>query len=130
MANVLHAVALAKRLKPLGISANAVHPGAIRTEVWRDLEEEHIQQAMAWSSGSGSPEKSPAQGAATQVWAAVSPEAEGLTGLYFEDCHIAPHIPFGDFGAAGVTEEVLDERTADLLWAESERIVGQSFTFG
>ena len=129
MANVLHAVALAKRLKGFGISANAVHPGAIRTEVWRDLSEEHIQQAMAWSLGSGSPEKSPAQGAATQVWAAVSPEAEGLTGLYFEDCHIAPHIPFGDFGAAGVTEEVLDERTADLLWAESERIVGQRFAF-
>jgi NAD(P)-dependent dehydrogenase (short-subunit alcohol dehydrogenase family) len=128
-ANVLHAVALAKRLAPFGISANAVHPGAIRTEVWRDLTEEHVQQAIAWSAASGSPEKTPAQGAATQVWAAVSPEAESLTGLYLEDCRVAEHIPYGDFGAAGVIKEALDEDTADRLWAESERIVGQSFAF-
>jgi NAD(P)-dependent dehydrogenase (short-subunit alcohol dehydrogenase family) len=128
-ANVLHAVALAKRLSAFGIAANAVHPGAIRTEVWRDLAEEHIEQAMAWSSASGSPEKTPAQGAATQVWAAVSPEAEGLTGVYLEDCHVAEHIPYGDFGAAGVIEEVLDPDTAERLWAESERVVGQSFVF-
>jgi len=128
-ANVLHAVALAKRLKPFGIVANAVHPGAIRTEVWRDLTEADVQQAMAWSSASGSPEKTPAQGAATQVWAAVSPEAQGLTGLYLEDCHVAEHIPYGDFGAAGVIEEALDEDTADRLWTESEHIVGQSFAF-
>jgi NAD(P)-dependent dehydrogenase (short-subunit alcohol dehydrogenase family) len=128
-ANVLHAVALAKRLAPFGITANAVHPGAIRTEVWRDLTEEDFQGAMAWSSASGSPEKTIAQGAATQVWAAVSPEAEGLTGLYFEDCHIAEHIPYGDFRAAGVIEEALDPETAELLWAESEKIVGQTFMF-
>ena len=128
-ANVLHAVALAKRLASLGITANAVHPGAIRTEVWRDLTEEDFQGAMAWSAASGSPEKTPAQGAATQVWAAVSPEAEGLSGLYFEDCHIAEHIPSGGFGAAGVIEEALDPDTAELLWAESERIVGQKFVF-
>jgi NAD(P)-dependent dehydrogenase (short-subunit alcohol dehydrogenase family) len=128
-ANVLHAVALAKRLAPLGITANAVHPGAIRTEVWRDLTEEDFQGAMAWSSASGSPEKTTAQGAATQVWAAVSPEAEGLSGLYFEDCHVAEHIPYGDFRAAGVIEEALDPHIAELLWAESETIVGQKFEF-
>ena len=128
-ANVLHAVALAKRLAAFGITANAVHPGAIRTEVWRELTEQDFQGAMAWSSASGSPEKTYAQGAATQVWAAVSPEAEGLTGLYFEDCHVAEHIPSGDFGAAGVIEEALDPHTAELLWAESERLVGQKFVF-
>jgi NAD(P)-dependent dehydrogenase (short-subunit alcohol dehydrogenase family) len=128
-ANVLHAVALAKRLAPFGITANAVHPGAIRTEVWRDLTEEDFQGAMAWSSASGSPEKTTGQGAATQVWAAVSPEAEGLTGLYFEDCHVAEHIPYGDFRAAGVIEEALDPDKAELLWAESEKIVGQKFVF-
>jgi NAD(P)-dependent dehydrogenase (short-subunit alcohol dehydrogenase family) len=128
-ANVLHAVALAKRLAPFGITANAVHPGAIRTEVWRDLTEEDFQGAMAWSSASGSPEKTMAQGAATQVWAAASPKAEGLTGLYFEDCHIAEHIPYGDFRAAGVIEEALDPHVAELLWAETEKIVGQKFVF-
>ena len=73
-ANVLHAVALTKRLAGTGITANSVHPGAIRTEVFRDLTEEHVQGAFAWSAASGSPEKSPTQGAATEIWAAVSPD--------------------------------------------------------
>jgi NAD(P)-dependent dehydrogenase (short-subunit alcohol dehydrogenase family) len=128
-ANVLHAVALSKRLAGFGIAANAVHPGAIRTEVFRDLTEEHIQGAIAWSAASGSPEKTPGQGAATQVWAAVSPGADGLSGLYFEDCHVAEHIPSDNFGAAGVIEEALDPDMAERLWQESEKIVGQTFTF-
>ena len=127
-ANVLHAVALTKRLAGTGITANAVHPGAIRTEVFRDLTEIDVQQALGWSAASGSPEKSPSQGAATEVWAAVSPEAEGLSGLYFEDCGIARHIP-ADFGAAGVLDEALDEETAERVWEASEKTVGQKFAF-
>jgi NAD(P)-dependent dehydrogenase (short-subunit alcohol dehydrogenase family) len=127
-ANVLHAVALTKRLAGTGITANSVHPGAIRTEVFRDLTEADVQGALGWSAASGSPEKTPSQGAATEVWAAVSPEAEALSGLYFEDCGIARHIP-ADWGAAGVLDEALDPATAELLWAASEKIVGQNFTF-
>ncbi len=128
-ANVLHAVALTTRLKGTGITANAVHPGAIRTEVFRDLTEDHVQGAFAWSAASGSPEKTPSQGAATEIWAAVSPETEGLSGYYFEDCHIAEHIPSDNFGAAGVIEEALDPKTAEDLWDASEKIVGQKFAF-
>lgn len=127
-ANVLHAVALTKRLAGTGITANSVHPGAIRTEVFRDLTENDIQQALGWSAASGSPEKTPSQGAATELWAAVSPESEGLSGLYFEDCGIARHIP-ADWGAAGVLDEALDPATAELLWEASETIVGQKFVF-
>lgn len=128
-ANVLHAVALTKRLAGTGITANSVHPGAIRTEVFRDLTEADVQGAFTWSSASGSPEKSPTQGAATEVWAAVSPELDGVSGLYLEDCHIAEHIPSGDFGAAGVIEEALHEGMAEQLWEASEKIVGQKFVF-
>ena len=85
--------------------------------------------AIAWSAQSGSPEKSPTQGAATEVWAAVSPELDGVSGQYLEDCHIAEHIPSDVFGAAGVVEEALDETTADRLWEASEKIVGQKFVF-
>jgi NAD(P)-dependent dehydrogenase (short-subunit alcohol dehydrogenase family) len=129
-ANVLHAVALTRRLAGTGITANAVHPGAIRTEVFRDLTEDHVQGAFAWSAASGSPEKSPTQGAATEIWAAVSPELEGVSGVYLEDCHIAEHIPSGDFGAAGVIEEALDAETAERLWAVSEGAVGEKFGLG
>ncbi len=128
-ANVLHAVALAKRLSGSGITANSVHPGAIRTEVFRDLTEANMQGAIDWSAASGSPEKSSSQGAATEIWASVSPQAEGITGQYLEDCALARHIPSDNFGAAGVIEEALDQHTAELLWDASEKIVGQMFLF-
>jgi NAD(P)-dependent dehydrogenase (short-subunit alcohol dehydrogenase family) len=128
-ANVLHAVALAKRLAGSGITANAVHPGAIRTEVFRDLPEADMEMAIGWSAMSGSPEKTPSQGAATEVWAAVSPEAEGITGRYLEDCRVAVRIPIETMGAAGVIDEALDPDTAERLWAMSEEIVGERFVF-
>lgn len=128
-ANVLHAVELARRLAPFGITANAVHPGAIRTEVWRDLPAADADAGIGWSAHSGSPEKTPSQGAATEVWAAVSPESAGLTGLYFEDCAVAPRIPAGNPGAVGVIDEALDPTLAGRLWDISERAVGQHFAF-
>ncbi len=126
-ANVLFAVALTRRLKGTGITANAVHPGAIRTDVFRDLGEEAAAQAMAWSAASGSPEKTHSQGAATAMWAAVHPALDGISGQYLEDCGLAPHIPSGDFGAAGVIEEALDLEVAERVWAVSEQTVGQRF---
>jgi NAD(P)-dependent dehydrogenase (short-subunit alcohol dehydrogenase family) len=129
-ANLLHAVALTRRLAGTGVTANAVHPGAIRTEVFRDLTEDHVQGAFAWSAASGSPEKSPTQGAATEIWAAVSPDLDGVSGVYLEDCHIAEHIPSDDYGAAGVIDEALDPETAERLWDVSEEIVGERFVLG
>jgi NAD(P)-dependent dehydrogenase (short-subunit alcohol dehydrogenase family) len=126
-ANVLFAVALTKRLQGTGITANAVHPGAIRTEVFRDLGDEAASQAIAWSAMSGSPEKTPSQGASTGLWAAVHPQTAGLSGQYFEDCRIAEHIPSDNFGAAGVIEEALDPEIAERLWEASETVVGQRF---
>jgi NAD(P)-dependent dehydrogenase (short-subunit alcohol dehydrogenase family) len=128
-ANVLHAVGLTRRLAASGVTANAVHPGAIRTEVFRDLPADSADMAIGWSAQSGSPEKSPSQGAATEIWAAVSPEAEGLSGLYFEDCRIAVNIPSDNFDAVGVVPEALDPETAERLWAVSEEIVGERFAF-
>jgi NAD(P)-dependent dehydrogenase (short-subunit alcohol dehydrogenase family) len=126
-ANVLFAVALTRRLAGTGITANAVHPGAIRTEVFRDLGDEAASMAIGWSAQSGSPEKTPSQGAATAIWAAVHPALAGLSGLYLEDCRIAEHIPSGGFGAVGVIEEALDPEIAESLWAVSEQTVGQRF---
>jgi len=126
-ANVLFAVGLARRLQGTGIVANAVHPGAIRTEVFRDLGEEAAAQAIGWSAMSGSPEKTPSQGASTALWAAVHPETATLSGQYFEDCRIAVRIPSSDFGAAGVIDEALDPDIAEQVWEVSEKIVGQKF---
>ncbi len=126
-ANVLHAVALAKRLAGTGITANAVHPGVIRTEVFRDVTADEANMVTGWSEQNGSPLKSVQQGAATQVWGAVAPELDGVTGVYLEDCRIAEHIPSTTLSAVGVIEEALDQDTADRLWEISEKIVGERF---
>src|SRR3984957_6049157 len=128
-ANVLHAVGLAKRLAGTGVTANAVHPGVIRTEVFRDVAAVEEEMVTGWSEANGSPLKSVPQGASTQVWGAVSPDVEGVTGTYLEDTQIAKHIPSDVLIAVGVIEEALDQDSADRLWAISEKIVGETFTF-
>jgi NAD(P)-dependent dehydrogenase (short-subunit alcohol dehydrogenase family) len=128
-ANVLHAVGLAKRLAGTGVTANAVHPGVIRTEVFRDVAAAEEQMVTGWAEANGSPLKSVPQGAATQVWGAVSPELEGVTGIYLEDVQIAKHIPSDVLSALGVIEEALDQESADRLWGISEKIVGEKFAF-
>lgn len=128
-ANVLFAVCLTRRLRGFGITANAVHPGSIATELGRHLTQADIQQLAEWSKGGAAIRyKTPAQGAATQVWAAVSPELEGVSGCYLEDCRIgeADDTPMA---MSGYMPYALDPEAAEQLWALSERIVGQRFDF-
>src|SRR5258706_288283 len=89
-ANVLFALELDRRLAARGVRANALHPGGIRTELGRHLTPESIQEMMARFKLRGGPVqfKDVAHGAATQVWAAVSPELDGVGGRYLEDVHI------------------------------------------
>jgi NAD(P)-dependent dehydrogenase (short-subunit alcohol dehydrogenase family) len=129
LANVYHAVGLAKRLAGTGITANAVHPGVIRTEVFRDVAAEEAQMVTGWAEANGSPLKSIPQGAATSVWGATSPELDGVTGVYLEDCQIGAQIPITTISAVGVIPEAYDIAAADRLWEISETIVGQKFAF-
>ena len=64
--------------------------------------------------------KTPQQGAATQVWAAVSPELEGRGGLYLENCAIGEeHRPENPM--VGYKPYALDPVAADRLWNMTER---------
>jgi len=63
-------VAFAERLKNEGITVNAVHPGDVNSKLSNNL-------------GYGGHE-SPDEGADTPVWAATSPELNGISGKYFE----------------------------------------------
>jgi len=127
-ANILFSVGLSQRLQKFGITANAVHPGMIHTELGRHLVEEDIQMLSRWTNASGALMKSVAQGAATEVWAAVSPALANISGRYLEDCQIAvenaePAATFGYMPYA------LDPQGAERLWKLSEQIVDQSFSF-
>ncbi len=91
-ANALFAVQLDALGRDVGVRAFSVHPGKIFTPLQRHLAKEEMI-AAGWLDANGNPSdptfKTPQQGAATQVWAATSPQLEKHGGVYCEDCDIA-----------------------------------------
>jgi NAD(P)-dependent dehydrogenase (short-subunit alcohol dehydrogenase family) len=90
-ADALFAVQLDALGESHGVRAFAVHPGGILTPLQRHLPKEEMV-AAGWMSAEGVPDermKTPEQGAATSVWAATSPQLEGMGGVYCENCDIA-----------------------------------------
>jgi NAD(P)-dependent dehydrogenase (short-subunit alcohol dehydrogenase family) len=126
-ANVLFAVAASERMRGDGIIANAVHPGGIMSGLQKHVSREE-QIKMGWIDESGAVNsrfKSPEQGAATSIWAAVSPELEGVAGRYLEDCSIAkPWSSESPF--SGVMPYALDAEHARKLWSVSEELIAPS----
>jgi len=84
LANVVFTYELARRLGGAGVTANAVHPGVVRTSfaaedssrLWKVL----IPLLRPFM-------KTPERGAATSIYLASSPEVEGVTGRYFANRH-------------------------------------------
>ena len=89
-ANVLFAVEATRRWAGDGITANALMPGGIVTNLQRYMDPAVV---AGWSKGEGTGGmelKTPEQGAATSVLLATSPALAGVSGRYFEDCNEAP----------------------------------------
>lgn len=120
-ANVLFAVQLDALAKDIGIRAFALHPGSILTPLQRHLSKEEMM-ANGWIDENGNAAdptfKSTGQGAATQVWAATSPQLAGMGGVYCQDCDIAV------IGDAGVRPYAIDPDEASRLWALSAELTG------
>ncbi|KAK6208382.1 hypothetical protein LQW54_006863 [Pestalotiopsis sp. IQ-011] len=106
---------------PRGIHALSVMPGGILTNLQRHLSDSakaswtENEQLMRWM-------KSPEQGAATTVLAAVGHEWEGRGGKYLEDCGVASSLPLipgvrgvSDYAYDQCKEDKLFEMTLDLL---------------
>lgn len=115
-ANILFTVELERRMGPSGVHAYALHPGVIMTELSRHLTEDDT--ASLGKRLTGLAMKTVEQGAATTLYAAVSPELEGRGGVYLEDCHVADVTP-GD-GSAGYAPWAMDRDEAARLWAWSQ----------
>ncbi|MFG3207695.1 SDR family NAD(P)-dependent oxidoreductase [Streptomyces sp. NPDC048192] len=126
-ANVLFAVHLDKLGRDAGVRAFALHPGGIITPLQRHLPKEEMIE-RGWIDEDGNvlnPEgfKTPQQGAATQVWAATSPQLDGLGGVYLEDCDIAEPAPEGE-ERLGVKDWAIDPEQAARLWQLSAELTG------
>ena len=111
LANLLFAKHWAKRLQGTGQTANALHPGVIRTSLSRSM-----SPVVRLALGAAEPIalKSVEQGAATQCYLATRPELDAISGEYFADCNVAKPSTLAQ-----------DSALAARLWDESERIVQQ-----
>ncbi|MFH9332150.1 SDR family NAD(P)-dependent oxidoreductase [Streptomyces althioticus] len=126
-ANALFAVHLDRLAADRGVRAFSLHPGGIFTPLQRHLpREEMIANGWIDEQGNEIPQsgfKTPEQGAATQVWAATSPQLAGLGGLYLEDCDVAGPAP-ADGERVGVKDWAADPEQAARLWALSAELTG------
>ena len=126
-ANSLFAVEAARRWAADGITANALHPGGIFTNLQRHASAE--QQAK-WEedrrAGRLDRMKTPEQGAATTVLLAASPLLDGVGGRYFEDCNEAVKVPDDHPEPDGVRAHALDPGAARRLWDVSLELLGRS----
>ena len=123
-ANVLFAVQLDALGKDFGVRAFALHPGGILTPLQRHLTREEMV-GYGWIDEDGNPLnpgfKSPEQGAATRVWAATSPQLDGIGGVFLEDCEVA-EVSTDD--TPGVRPYAIDPRSAERLWTVSAELTG------
>ena len=135
-ANVLFAVEFDRRHRERGVRATAVHPGGIRTDLGRHVDESTVERIVADTNAElaakGLPPyrfKTIAEGAATTVWAGVVAPADAVGGRYCEDCHVTTRVTDGPITVAtgGVRPYALDPENAKALWARSEELVGERF---
>jgi len=127
-ANALFAVALDDRGGARGIHAFSVHPGGIMTELQRHMPREELLERQ-WIDADGNPNplfKTPAQGAATGLWAATAPELAERGGVYCEDSSIKGVLPNDhvDTSAGGVKAWAIDADAAQRLWDLSVEATG------
>jgi NAD(P)-dependent dehydrogenase (short-subunit alcohol dehydrogenase family) len=116
-ANVLFAVEAADRWADDGISVNALMPGNVAsTALARHMNPGDLETFGEQTELGLPPVKSIEQGAATSVLLAASPDANGVTGCYYEDCAPAPQVSERIGHTGGVAPYVLDRDNAERLW--------------
>jgi NAD(P)-dependent dehydrogenase (short-subunit alcohol dehydrogenase family) len=113
LANVLFIRELAKRLQGSGVTANAVHPGWVRSSFAMDGDTTGF---MGFGMRVIRPVQiSPKRGAKTSVFLATSPQVADKTGMYWvrsKPGHMSRHAR--------------DDAAAERLWDESERLLASA----
>ncbi|KAL2623257.1 hypothetical protein R1flu_003462 [Riccia fluitans] len=94
LAMILHAKELTRRLREeeANVTINSLHPGAITTNLLRDIAGVFHAISAVYISLWG---KDIPQGAATQCYVALNPDVKGVSGEYFDDCKVSQPTAFG-----------------------------------
>ena len=110
LANVMWTYELARRLEGSGVTANCLHPGAVATSFGGSI------PLINWIYRLGGRfMRTPEEGAETVIYLASSPEVEGVTGKYFQDCRPINSAP-----------RSYDREAARRLWQVSVELTGVS----
>ena len=83
LSNALIAKEITRRYADNRLTANAVHPGLVATNLGRYISGKPRDPNEPLRKGF----KTADQGAATQVYCAIDPRLDGVSGFYFEDCN-------------------------------------------
>jgi retinol dehydrogenase 14 len=112
LANVLFTYELARRLKGSSVTANALHPGVVRTSFGAEdpgrAQRLFVPLARPFM-------RTPTQGARTSVLLASSPALRGAAGQFFQGGKPRPS-----------SRRSYDRAVADRLWATSAALVAQN----
>ncbi|WP_285009282.1 SDR family NAD(P)-dependent oxidoreductase [Pedobacter faecalis] len=129
----LFTMELDSRAKAFDVRAYSLCPGAVgETELAREAPVELFQK-MGYSDADGNflPEvaaslKTLAQGAATTVWCATSPQLSNIGGVYCEHVDVAA-LNADESVIGGVKPYSLDEVNAKRVWELGEQMTGVTF---
>ena len=114
LANILFTRELARRLEGSGVTANALHPGTVLTDIWKSS---FIARIVGFFGLLFM--RRPERGAETMVWLATAPEIAADSGGYYVDCQPAP-----------LSRGARDDAAARRLWELSVRLCGLDETPG
>ncbi len=109
LANILFTLELARRLEGKRVTANSLHPGFVRTTIFRE------GGPIGWLLRRAADilALSPEDGAKTSIYLASSPDVAGITGRYFDKEKPAESSP-----------QSRDLAAAERLWKLSEEMTG------
>jgi len=108
LANLYFTYELARRLEGTGVTANALHPGFVKTNFGRNNPGGRVIGFISALFGI-----SAQKGALTSIYLATSPDVEGVSGQYFVKCKAVP--------SSKVSQ---DAEIARQLWDTSEQLTG------
>jgi dehydrogenase/reductase SDR family protein 13 len=106
--NILHAKELARRLTGTRVTTYALHPGGVKSNIWRALPgpAQWVIKLFLISNE---------EGAKTQLYCATAPELAGVTGRYYDKSREVPPNPLAD-----------DPVLARELWTRTERAIAST----
>jgi len=106
--NILHAKELARRLAGTRVTTYALHPGGVKSNIWRALPRP-LQWVIKLFLISNE------EGARTQLYCATAPELAGVTGRYYDKSREVRPNPLAD-----------DPALARELWTRTEAAIASA----